>query len=117
LSTKGIYTGDAIEANMETGKLRELLKRFRVSKEESEKKAIAWELVRELAKYSRAEPFWEFVRNSFGISSEPVKEVIRYLEEAGELEIKRSADGKRLYVLTLRDIRENPVKLDRWLSI
>ena len=87
---------------------------FRVEKER--KLELAREIVRELARYSREEPFWEAIRK-LGLKPEHVKEVMLFLEENGEIEIRRSSDGKRLWVLTLRDIRRNPVKLDRWLAL
>ncbi|ASJ09566.1 hypothetical protein A3L11_10115 [Thermococcus siculi] len=96
--------------------LRTLVKLYRVARG-GEKVERAWGLVREAAKYSHNEPYWEFLKENFGVRAEEIKDALRFLEEAGELEIKRSVDGKRLYVSTLKDIRENPVRLDRWLSI
>jgi len=87
---------------------------FKIEKGER-KRELAWILVRELAKGYR-EPFWDFVRN-LNLRPEQVKEVMRFLEENGELEIKRSTDGRRLWVLTLKDIKRNPVRLDRWLML
>jgi len=81
-----------------------------------EKVELAKELVNELARHSQREPFWEAVRE-LGLKPERVKEVMLFLEEEGEIEIRRSSDGKRLWVLTLRAIRRNPVKLDRWLAL
>jgi len=95
--------------------LREIAKRFKVARN-GERVTLAWQLVRELAKFSREEPFWEFVRG-LGLKPETAKEAMLFLEERGELDIKRSRDGKRLWVSTLRDIRENPIKLDRWLKL
>ncbi|AFL95829.1 hypothetical protein CL1_1632 [Thermococcus cleftensis] len=95
-------------------RLKTLAKLYRVAKGE-EKVARAWELVREAVRYSSREPYWEFLRRSFDVRAEDIKDALRFLEEAGEVQIKRSVDGKRLYVSTLKDIRENPVRLDRWL--
>ena len=57
------------------------------------------------------------MRKRFGIGEKDIKDALRFLEERGEVRIKRSVDGRRLYVSTLKDIRENPVRLDRWLPI
>ena len=94
--------------------LRRLLKAYKAS-HGAEKIETAWRLVREAAKFSRHEPYWEFLRKEFGIKSEEIKDALRFLEEKGEIEIHRSVDGKHLWVSTLKDIRENPVRLDRWL--
>ncbi len=96
--------------------LRTLVKLYRVAKSE-ERIERAWELVREAARYSNHEPYWDFLRETFNVRADDVKEALRFLEENGELQIKRSVDGKRLYVSTLKDIRENPVRLDRWLRL
>ena len=96
--------------------LRTLVKLYRVARGR-EKVERAWKLVREAAKYSHNEPYWEFLKRTFDVRAEDVKDALRFLEEEGELEIKRSIDGKRLYVSTLKDIKENPVKLDRWLRL
>ena len=77
----------------------------------------AWKLVKEAAKYSHREPYWELMRKRFGIRERDIKDALRFLEAQGELRIRRSIDGRRLYVLTLRDIRKNPVRLDRWLTL
>nr|WP_297510548.1 hypothetical protein [Thermococcus sp.] len=95
----------------------ELVKRFRVSRNEEEKVRLSWKLVRLVARYTREEPFWDFVREHLKLKPEVVKEAMLFLEEKGELEIKRSVDGRRLYVSTLKDIRKNPVRLDRWLGL
>ncbi len=94
--------------------LRQLLKAYKASQRE-EKIKVAWRLVREAAKYSRREPYWEFLRREFGVKPEEIKDVLRFLEENGEIEVHRSVDGRHLWVSTLKDIRENPVRLDRWL--
>ncbi|WP_457742907.1 hypothetical protein [Thermococcus sp.] len=94
--------------------IAKLYARFRVEK--NRKLEFAREIVRELARHSWKEPFWKTVRK-LGLREEHVKEVMLFLEENGEIEIRRSSDGKRLWVLTLRDIRRNPVKLDRWLTL
>ena len=96
-------------------KVSRLFALFRVGSGE-EKKKLAWELVRELAERSSEGRFWETVRE-LGLRPDHVKEVMLFLEENGEIGIRRSSDGKRLWVLTLRDIRRNPVKLDRWLAL
>ncbi|NJD99796.1 hypothetical protein E3E26_08380 [Thermococcus sp. LS1] len=96
--------------------LKTLVKLYRVSKGE-EKVGRAWKLVREAAKYAHYEPYWEFLKEAFNVRAEDIKEAMRFLEESGKLEIKRSTDGRRLYVSTLKDIKENPVKLDRWLGL
>ncbi|WP_054841615.1 hypothetical protein [Thermococcus peptonophilus] len=97
--------------------LRELVKKYKVARGEKKREA-AWAIVREAARFSTVEPYWEFIRGEFGgVNPSHIKDAMRFLEEiGGELEIKRSADGKRLWVMTLRDIKRNPVKLDRWLS-
>jgi len=97
--------------NMLTG----IYRKYRLAKGEM-KRELARKLVVELARYSHREPFWETVRE-LGLKPDHVKEVMLFLEENGEIEIRRSSDGKRLWVLTLRDIRRNPVKLDRWLAL
>ncbi|MCD6372512.1 MAG: hypothetical protein J7L37_03035 [Thermococcus sp.] len=96
--------------------LKTLIKHYRVAKGE-EKVEWAWKLVREAARHSNHEPYWEFIKKSFDVRAEDVKEALRFIEERGELQIKRSIDGRRLYVSTLKNIRENPVSLDRWLGL
>ncbi|ASJ07474.1 hypothetical protein [Thermococcus pacificus] len=96
--------------------LKTLVKLYRVAKGK-EKVAIAWKLVHEAARYSNHEPYWEFLKENFEVRADEIKDVLRFLEGRGELQIKRSIDGKRLYVSTLKDIRENPVRLDRWLRL
>ncbi len=98
---------------MET--LRALVKAYRIARGERKVK-VAWAIVRKAAKYSDSEPFWETIKSS-GISPDAIKEAMRFLESIGELQIKRSIDGRRLYVSTLKDIRRNPIKLDRWLNL
>ena len=97
---------------MET--LRALVKAYRIARGERKVK-VAWAIVRKAAKYSDSEPFWEVLK-SRGVNPEGIKDAMRFLEEVGELQIKRSIDGRRLYVSTLKDIRRNPIKLDRWLN-
>lgn len=94
--------------------LRRLLKAYRASHGE-EKLEAAWGLVREAARYSRQEPYWDFLKREFGVKPEEIKDALRFLEEHGEIEVHRSVDGRHLWVSTLKDIRENPVRLDRWL--
>lgn len=96
--------------------LRTLVKLYKVSKG-GEKIRNAWALVREAAKYSHNEPYWDFLRETFDVRAEEIKDAMCFLEESGELKIKRSVDGKRLYVSTLKDIKENPVRLNRWLRL
>ncbi|WP_099211611.1 hypothetical protein [Thermococcus henrietii] len=95
--------------------LAETYRRYRLAKGD-EKRKLARELVMKLSRYSHREPFWDEVRK-LNLKPEKVKEVMLFLEENGEIEIRRSSDGKRLWILTLRDIRRNPVKLDRWLAL
>jgi translation elongation factor P/translation initiation factor 5A len=96
--------------------LKTLAKLYQVVRGD-EKVERAWKLVREAARYSNREPYWEFLKRNFDVRAEDIKDALRFLEENGELQIKRSIDGKRLYVSTLKDIRENPVRLDRWLRL
>ena len=96
--------------------LKRLLKKYKAS-HGRERISAAWELIREAAKYSRREPYWEFLRREFGVKPEEIKDAMKFLEEEGELEIHRSVDGRHLWVSTLKDIRENPVRLDRWLIL
>ncbi len=96
--------------------LASYLKRFRVSSGKK-KVDVAWKIVREAARYARYEPYWRFLKENFNVQARDVKEAILFLEEHGEIEIKRAVDGRHLYVSTLKDIRENPVKLDRWLKL
>ena len=95
--------------------LAETWRRYRLARGK-EKLKLAHELVKELARHSNKEPFWGEVRK-LGLKPDRVKRVMLFLEENGELEIKRSVDGRRLWVLTLRDIKRNPVRLDRWLTL
>ncbi|WP_457751574.1 hypothetical protein [Thermococcus sp.] len=94
--------------------LKRLLKKYKAS-HGRERVAAAWELIREAARYSRHEPYWEFLRMEFSVKPEEIKDAMKFLEEEGELEVHRSVDGRHLWVSTLKDIRENPVRLDRWL--
>ncbi len=96
--------------------LRALIRHFKISKGKNRKK-LAWKVVKEAARYSRIEPYWDFLKRNFDVKEKDIKEAMLFLEEEGELEIIRSLDGKRLYVSTLKDIRENPIKLDRWLKL
>ncbi|WP_297512738.1 hypothetical protein [Thermococcus sp.] len=95
--------------------LAETYRSYRLAKGDK-KRELAKKLVMELARHSHREPFWETVRE-LGLRPDHVKEVMLFLEENGEIEIRRSSDGKRLWVLTLRDIRRNPIRLDRWLAL
>ncbi len=97
-------------------RLRALVKHFKIAKGK-DKKRLAWKVVKEAARYSRIEPYWDFLKERFDVRDRDVKEALLFLEEEGELEIIRSRDGRKLYVSTLKDIRENPVKLDRWLKL
>ncbi len=96
--------------------LRALVRYFKIAKGR-EKRKLAWKVVKEAARYSRTEPYWDFLKKNFDVRERDIKEAMLFLEEIGELEIMRSLDGRRLYVSTLKDIRENPVKLDRWLKL
>ena len=95
--------------------LAEMYRHYHVAKGE-EKKKLAHGLIMELARHSSRKPFWDEVKK-LGLTPDKVKEVMLFLEGSGEIEIKRSSDGRRLWVLTLRDIKRNPVKLDRWLAL
>ncbi|ASJ00212.1 hypothetical protein [Thermococcus gorgonarius] len=75
----------------------------------------SWKIVREASRYSLSGNFWEEVKRA-SLKEKEIKNALVLLEEAGEIRIKRAKDGRKLYVLTLRDIRRNPVKLDRWLT-
>jgi len=97
---------------MET--LRALLKAYRVARGER-RIQMAWAIVKKASRYADREPFWETLKSS-GIRPDLIRDAMRFLESAGELRIKRSIDGRRLYVSTLKDIRRNPLKLDRWLN-
>ncbi|ASJ11022.1 hypothetical protein A3L12_06750 [Thermococcus sp. P6] len=95
--------------------LTTLVRLYRLSKGDG-KVERAWELVRVAARYSTHEPYWKFLREGFNIGEKDVKEAMRLLEERGRIRIKRSVDGRKLYVSTLKDIRAKPVTLDRWLG-
>ncbi|ASI98970.1 hypothetical protein [Thermococcus celer] len=97
-------------------KLKTLARLYRVARGD-EKVGLAWGLVREAARYSTHEPYWDYLRESFDVRAKEIKDALLFLEGRGEVEIKRSADGRRLYVSTLKDIRRNPVRLDRWLGL
>ncbi|WP_010477109.1 hypothetical protein [Thermococcus zilligii] len=75
----------------------------------------AWRIVREASMYSLSGNFWEEVKKA-GLNEDEIKNALVLLEEAGEIRIRRGQDGRKLYVLTLRDIRRNPIKLDKWLA-
>lgn len=100
---------------IESGTLQRIAAEYRIAKGER-KKELAWEIVWRLSRYSLIEPFWDFVRRELKINPEHVKEAMRFLEELGELEIKRSVDGKRLYVSTLKRVRKAPRTLDDWIG-
>jgi hypothetical protein len=93
--------------------MREIAKKYRASRGR-ERLFWAWKLVRSAASLSDAPRFWEEVK-SRGVKEEDVKDALLFLEEMGELRIKRSIDGRRLYVSTLKGIRRNPLTLDRWI--
>lgn len=114
MPTKGIYTGSDKSPNMES---LELVKRLKVSRDEKEKIKLSWKLVKLVARHAREEPFWNFVRENLKVKPEAVKESMLFLEEKGELRIKRSVDGRHLYVSTLKNIRDKPIRLDRWLGL
>ncbi|WP_048146769.1 hypothetical protein [Pyrococcus abyssi] len=96
--------------------LREEYKKFKVSSKE-EKLTIAKRILKELIKLSESEPYWEEVDRKLGIKEGEAKEVLLFLEDAGEIRIRRAKNGRRLYVLTLRALKENPVTLDRWIKL
>lgn len=58
------------------------------------------------------ELYWEFICGEFGVNFSYIKDVMRFFEEIGEFEIKCFVDGKRLWVMILRDIKRNLVKFD-----
>jgi len=93
--------------------MREIAKKYRASRGE-ERLFWAWKLVRSAASLSDVQRFWEEIKN-LGVKEGDVKDALRFLEEIGELRIKRSIDGRRLYVSTLKGIRRNPSTLDRWI--
>ncbi|AIF69339.1 hypothetical protein PAP_04640 [Palaeococcus pacificus DY20341] len=95
--------------------MREVIIKFRLARGE-EKVRVAWQVVKEASKYSHEEPFWEFLKKKFNVKASEIKEIMRFLEKEGELEIKRSKDDKRLYVSTLKDIKKHPVTLEKWLK-
>ena len=82
-----------------------------------DKERLAWRIIRMVAFTPCREPFWECVKRETGLSEKKVKEIMDYLEKAGELTIIRSKDGRHLYVSTLRRIRRSPVNLDRWIKV
>jgi hypothetical protein len=96
--------------------MKEEIKRFKVLRGEDRVK-IAWKVVREVAKLSDSEPFWNKLKESYSIKEKDIKEIMRFLEESNELEIKRSRDGKRLYVSTLKGIKEHPLTLEKWIKV
>ncbi|NJE47866.1 MULTISPECIES: hypothetical protein [unclassified Thermococcus] len=93
--------------------MREIAKKYKASRRK-ERLFWAWKLVRSAASLPDAPRFWEEVKSQ-GVKEEDVKDALRFLEEMGELKIKRSVDGRRLYVSTLKGIRRNPSTLDRWI--
>ncbi|MCD6559023.1 MAG: hypothetical protein J7K57_04010 [Palaeococcus sp.] len=95
--------------------MRSEIIKFRLAKG-SEKIKIAWVIVKRASRYSYEEPFWQFLKRKFNVREMEIKEIMRFLEEKGELEILRSRDGKHLYVSTLKKISRNPVTLDKWLN-
>lgn len=95
--------------------MKEAIKRFKLAHGDG-KVRCAWEVVREASRNSLKEPFWKTIKDTFGVRENEVKEIMRFLEEKNELQILRSSDGKRLYVSTLRKIRNAPKTLDEWLK-
>ncbi|WP_048151621.1 hypothetical protein [Palaeococcus ferrophilus] len=91
------------------------IKRFKLARGD-ERVRYAWEVVREVSRHSLNEPFWKTLKDTFGVREGDVKEIMRFLEERNELQILRSSDGKRLYVSTLKKIRNAPKTLDEWLK-
>lgn len=63
-------------------------------------------------------PIWETIRKSTGLKEHEMKEILNYLEEKGEIEIKRAKDGKKLYASTIRSMKRKSkeIPLDMWIS-
>jgi hypothetical protein len=93
--------------------MKEIAKKYRASKGK-ERLFWAWKLIRSAASLSDTPRFWERIK-SLGVKEEDIKDALHFLEEMGELRIKRSIDGRRLYVSTIKGIRRNPLTLDRWI--
>ncbi len=83
---------------------------------EGEKAEIAWKIIVRVAYLPCREPFWDCVKRLTGLNERKIKELMRYLEERGMIKLEKSADGRKLYVSTLKRIRQGPVSLDRWLK-
>lgn len=81
--------------------LREEYRRFKTSTG-SVKASIAKSILKELIKFSGEEPYWERVEGELKIKEYEAKEVLLFLESIGEIKIRRSKNGRRLYVLTLK---------------
>ncbi|NPA47987.1 MAG: hypothetical protein GXO14_05030 [Thermococci archaeon] len=98
--------------------LERLMLLFRIASG-GKKAAVAWRIVRRVASYSRScrGSFWECVRERTGVSEVRIKEAMDYLEKIGKLRIRRSRDGRHLYVLTLAILGRNPTSLDRWIAV
>lgn len=97
---------------MKGGKVKPLFKAYLAARD-GKKVELAHRLALELASYT-AGRFWDGVA-ALGLRERDVKALLSFLEERGKLRIRRGRDGRRLYVLTLRELRKSPVKLDEWL--
>ncbi|ASJ17169.1 hypothetical protein A3L04_08855 [Thermococcus chitonophagus] len=91
-------------------------KKFKVAHGD-EKVKIAKEILKRLIELAHAEPYWEVVERTLGLREGEAKGVLIFLENMGELKIRRAKNGRKLYVLTLRERRKNPQTLDMWLKV
>ena len=91
-------------------------KKFKISSGE-EKIELARRILKKLIELVDSEPYWEAVEKNVGLKEKEAKEVLLFLERVGELKIRRAKNGRRLYVLTLRDRKENPQTLEKWVKI
>ncbi|AFK22461.1 hypothetical protein Py04_0869 [Pyrococcus sp. ST04] len=96
--------------------LRDAYKKFKVTSGE-EKIRAATLILKELTKLAGNEPYWDAVKENLGLKENEAKEVLLFLEEVGKLKIKRARNGRRLFVLTLKERKENPQTLDKWIKI
>ncbi|AEC52459.1 hypothetical protein PNA2_1544 [Pyrococcus sp. NA2] len=96
--------------------IRDEYKKFKVSSGER-KISAAREILNELIKLAGEGHYWEIVEKELGIKEGEAKEVLLFLEEMGEIRIRKAKNGRRLYVLTLKLLKRNPVTLDRWVNI
>ncbi|AMM53703.1 hypothetical protein QDY65_02985 [Pyrococcus kukulkanii] len=91
-------------------------KKFKVSSGD-EKVKVAKGILKKLIEIADSEPYWKVVEGTLGLKEREAKEVLLFLESIGELTIRRAKNGRRLYVLTLRERKENPQTLDKWLKV